>query len=152
MSILPVAISNSEVPEVLNFGKILYYEEVVLVGFRDSVSCLTSPRKIGKLWYHVFHFLDISLWFTILLSWLRLSEWWLRFLLLELHFLQIQFIHTLLFFVCLWFLDWAWDWCCCRILRGRYVPASSRPDALSQRLGLLSFSLFMWIRLQFVAI
>ena len=37
VSILPVAITDAEVPQILNFGEVFDDEEVVLVSLRDAV-------------------------------------------------------------------------------------------------------------------
>ena len=68
MSILSVAISHSEVPEVLDFSEVLDHEEVILVRLSNTITCLASTCQISKLRDQVFYFLDISLRLAILLS------------------------------------------------------------------------------------
>ena len=71
MTILTVPIADAKVPQIFNFGKVLYHKEVVLVSLCDTVACFTWARQVSKL----------SNLIVYLAQRLRLWWWLLRWLL-----------------------------------------------------------------------
>ena len=70
--------TNAEIPQVLDFGKVLDDEEVVLICLRNTISRLTWPGQVCKLGHLVVHFTDRLLLLKLLLG----RVWLLRLLLL----------------------------------------------------------------------
>lgn len=83
MTVLTVAITNAEIPQVLDFGKVLDDEEVVLICLRNTISRLTWPGQVCKLCHLVVHFTDRLLLLNLLLR----RVWLLSLLLLLLRLL-----------------------------------------------------------------
>ena len=63
VSILAVPIAHTKVPKVLDLSKVFDNEEVVLIGFRDTIGCLARPRQVSKLGDVIIHFSNrLLLW------------------------------------------------------------------------------------------
>lgn len=54
--ILSMAITDAEIPEILDFGEVFDHKEVVLIGLGDTIGCLTRTCQICKLSNLIFDF------------------------------------------------------------------------------------------------
>lgn len=51
-----MAITDAEIPEILDFGEVFDHKEVVLIGLGDTIGCLTRTCQICKLSNLIFDF------------------------------------------------------------------------------------------------
>lgn len=62
MSVLAVAVSNTEEPKIFDLGKVFYDKEIVLVLLCHFVLVAARPSQVGKLGHIVIDFSDSLGW------------------------------------------------------------------------------------------